>query len=98
MLVEDGKVGSDKKCSDINVIEFLVREGEGVAVELLRSSTMRWESFNFSNNFLTALRWDMGEGGSVICFDSLARRLRLRNLLLLLLRLRLFLASASMPR
>ena len=29
MLVEDGKVGSDKTCSDINVIEFLVGEGKG---------------------------------------------------------------------
>ena len=29
MLVEDGKVGSDKTCSDINVFEFSVGEGEG---------------------------------------------------------------------
>ena len=88
MPVEDGEVGIDKTCttSDINIFEISVGEGVGV----ITISTARWKrTFNFPGDFLTALRWDMGEREVVVRFDGRTRWLR--NLLLVLLRCRLFL-------
>ena len=88
MPVEHGKVGSDKSCSDNNVFEFSVGEEEGgtsssgVGVVTFFDNALEG-SFNFSDDLLTALRWDMGERGAVVCSDDRARRLR--NLLLFLL-------------
>ena len=68
MLVEDGKVGIDKTCGDINVFEFSVEKGREVPVAVGLGWSRFFDnalegSFNFSDDLLTALRWDMGERG-----------------------------------
>ena len=64
MPVEDGEVGIDKTCtSDINIFEISVGEGEGrhtrgsggVGVITVFDGALE-ENFNFSGDFLTALR------------------------------------------
>ena len=63
MPVEDGKVGRDKMCGDINVFEFSVREGEGrrsgsggVDAATVFDDAFE-ENFNSSDDLLMALRW-----------------------------------------
>jgi nanoRNase/pAp phosphatase (c-di-AMP/oligoRNAs hydrolase) len=74
MPVKDGKVGIDKTCSNFNVFELSFREGEGghsggVAAVTVFEDAFE-ENFNFSDDFLTALRWDMGERGAVVCLNG----------------------------
>ena len=81
MPVEDGKVGIDKTCSDQH-FEFSVEEGKGrrsgsggVGAITVFDDGLE-ENFNFSDDFLTALSWDMGEREMVVCFDGRARWLK----------------------